>query len=102
MTSTFKHTAGPWVVVTTPSSTQTNVWSWDGKNLIATCDTGPFSKSLALGQRRANARLIAAAPCLLEALQWAVTQIEDDLDPDHQAALEAAKQAIENATTIGV
>ena len=100
MTSTFKPTAGPWVVVATPKGTQCNVWTADGTSLIAVCDSGPFNKSLALGQRRANARLIAAAPCLLEALQWAVAQIEDDLCPDHQEALEAAKQAIQNATGV--
>lgn len=31
---------------------------------------------------------------LRDALRWALTQIEDDLDPDHQAALEAARALI--------
>ena len=35
--------------------------------------------------------LIEAAPDLLAALQWALSQIEDSLDPDHQAALESAR-----------
>jgi hypothetical protein len=38
----------------------------------------------------ANAHLIAAAPELLEALKWALEQIADDLDPDHQEAFDAA------------
>jgi hypothetical protein len=38
----------------------------------------------------ANARLIATAPELLESLKWALEQIADDLDPDHQAAFDAA------------
>jgi hypothetical protein len=38
----------------------------------------------------ANAKLAAAAPQLLEALTWALAQISDDLDPDHQEALESA------------
>jgi hypothetical protein len=43
------------------------------------------------------ARLIAAAPLvpqLLESLEWAVDQIDDDLCPDHQAALEACRALI--------
>jgi hypothetical protein len=43
------------------------------------------------------ARLIAAAPALLEALQWALGQIEDDMDPDHQAAMAGAHAAINRA-----
>ena len=39
--------------------------------------------SIALG-------LAAAAPQLLEALTWALAQISDDLDPDHQESLESA------------
>lgn len=45
-----------------------------------------------------NARLIAAAPDLLAALQWALSQIEDSLDPDHQAALESARAVVARAT----
>jgi hypothetical protein len=46
---------------------------------------------------RADDALAAAAPDLLAALQWALSQIEDSLDPDHQAALESAR-AIARAT----
>lgn len=31
---------------------------------------------------------------LMDALLWALNQIEDDLDPDHQAALAAAYQLV--------
>ena len=41
--------------------------------------------------------LIEAAPDLLAALQWTLSQIEDSLDPDHRAALESAR-AIARAT----
>lgn len=34
---------------------------------------------------------------LRDALRWALGQIEDDLDPDHQAALEAARSLIADA-----
>jgi len=37
-----------------------------------------------------SAPLYASAPDLLDALDWALRQIEDDLDPDHQAAFDAA------------
>jgi hypothetical protein len=46
----------------------------------------------------ANARLIATAPELLDALRWALDQIDDDLDLDHQAAMNAARAAIQKAT----
>ena len=44
----------------------------------------------------ANARLIAKAPDLRDALAWALDQIEDDLDPDHQAALAHARSLLED------
>lgn len=44
-----------------------------------------------------NARLIAAAPELLEALIWAVDQLDDDLDLDHRQAIQAARAVIAKA-----
>ena len=38
-----------------------------------------------------------SAPGLLAALEWAVSQIEEDLDLDQQAALDAARAAIKKA-----
>jgi hypothetical protein len=43
------------------------------------------------------ARLIAAAPDLLDALDWALRQIEDDLDPDHQVAFDVAFSTLRKA-----
>jgi hypothetical protein len=40
--------------------------------------------------RANNAALVAA-------LEWALDQIDDDLDPDHQAALAAAHDALKRA-----
>lgn len=33
-----------------------------------------------------------------DALRWALDQIEDSLDPDHRAALDAARATLANAT----
>ena len=43
---------------------------------------------------KANAHLIASAPDLLSALEWALGQIEDDLCQDHQAALDGCRADI--------
>jgi hypothetical protein len=45
----------------------------------------------------ATMNLIATAPDLLDALDWALRQIEDDLDPDHQAAFDAALSTLRKA-----
>ena len=55
----------------------------------------PHAPSLETGF--ANARLIAAAPDLLAALEWAMDQIEYDLDLDHQEQVKAAYSAIARA-----
>ena len=43
---------------------------------------------------RAQARLL---PDLVDALRWALSQIEDDLDPDHRAALATARGVLAQA-----
>jgi len=47
-----------------------------------------------------NAPILDAArdalPELLEALRWALDQIEDEIDPDHQAALSAARAMVDD------
>ena len=40
-------------------------------------------------------RLIVEAPAMADALRWALEQIEDSLDPDHQAALADAWSLVE-------
>lgn len=89
------HTPGPWAVEVDPH---------DPSCLNVTSETLPYvaavfgDSSTPTLQQCFNARLIAAAPDLLSALQWAVNQIDDDLDPDHQNALHAARAAIVRAT----
>jgi hypothetical protein len=43
---------------------------------------------------RTQARLL---PELVAALRWALSQIEDDLDPDHRAALTGARKVLAQA-----
>jgi hypothetical protein len=47
-----------------------------------------------------NAPILDAArdalPEMVAALTWALDQIEDDIDPDHQAALNAARAMVDN------
>ena len=64
MTHTTKHTQGPWGVDATGQVCKraTN-GSWD---LIAYLDESPYYHN-----KFANAHLIAAAPAMYEALQWA-------------------------------
>lgn len=44
-----------------------------------------------------NDLLLAAAPELLAALEWAVDRLDDDPDPDYSAALDAARAVIAKA-----
>lgn len=50
---------------------------------------------LRIGGYRYEARLMQE---LADALQWALDQIEDDLDFDHQAAMEQARRTLAKAT----
>ena len=43
---------------------------------------------------RSHARLL---PDLVSALRWALSQVEDDMDPDHRAALTAARKVLAQA-----
>ena len=75
------HTPGPWTAhgCTLYAGSDRIAQTWD-----AEYDGLPTS------EMEANAKLAAAAPQLLEALKWALAQISDDLDLDHQEALESA------------
>jgi hypothetical protein len=75
------HTPGPWK--------HDPIWGLieHGKTQICALHSGNL----------ANANLIASAPDLLDALDWALRQIEDDLDLDHQAAFDAALSTLRKA-----
>ena len=92
-----KHTPGPWGM---PDSGQGRIskvganGGWDG--LIATADCGDYARSRSDGL--ANARLIAAAPDLLEALKDMLDGHEDACTGYGEGAADKARAAIAKAT----
>jgi len=98
---TQQHTPGPWLRSKSGKTFQIVAGSdgnSDPNELVATvnpigynCEYEPCDET------KANARLISSAPDLLDALDWALRQIEDDLDPDHQAAFDAACSTLAKA-----
>jgi hypothetical protein len=91
---TARHTPGPWRAARQNPSPTTGEW------MIAGGKPGYLAevRDCGSGDVGANARLIAAAPDLLEALQWAIDQLPDDLDLDHREAMATARAAIARAT----
>jgi hypothetical protein len=83
---TYSNTQGPWKI----GSNGASVKVVDAEDK-AICMLTPRKEAW-------NGDLIAAAPELLDALRWALDQIDDDLDLDHQAAMNAARAAIAKAT----
>lgn len=64
--NSFKHTTGPWVApLNHEGSKGRAVWTADGSTMICLCQSAGTS----LGGEQANAKLCAAAPELLEALE---------------------------------
>ena len=98
----MRHTPGPWVVRTIDQSLAT-VETQDGEYII--CNAAQLRGDdwkTEHAERKANARLIAAAPELLAALQRLVSVIEKQVASPHLAEraspLAQAKAAIEKAT----
>jgi hypothetical protein len=90
---TTLHTPGPWAAAADGMKWKISTLAFvneqtDGLDNVGTV---PIQGTLK------NARLIASAPDLLDALDWALRQIEDDLDPDHQAAFNAALSTLRKA-----
>jgi hypothetical protein len=84
---TYSHTLGPWVAPAAKfGSKGCTVWTDDGLVHIADCR----STTLAYGAAHANARLIAAAPDLLDCVRGL---IEDGVSDAllHQALIAFAK-----------
>ncbi len=91
-----QYTPGPWAGDTVSEYTgEMLVRAQNGDTVARVCCYGPQSDTP--HAQAWNARLIAAAPELVEALAWALEQIEDDLDLDHRAALEHARAVLARA-----
>ena len=98
------HTPGPWVVVP-DLRTENNRYSPDfGQEELVGYDISSESESivscegiLAGGNGEANARLIAAAPDLLEALRYAARFLRDE---DHDTAFVRATIAKATGETL--
>lgn len=89
------HTPGPWFVNGRESYTKYVEARIGGGLLQEVAACGPTEQQ---EQQEANARLIAAAPDLLEALQQAVTSMQDSGYPNDSLVIRAARQAITKAT----
>lgn len=89
------HTKAPWFVVpqNNAGTLGTSVWALGGDVRIADCNSGGVS----LEGRRADARLIAAAPDLLEALKYALVALESGNGDAVLTAQEDARAAIQKA-----
>jgi hypothetical protein len=106
--NTQQHTSAPWSIHTCKENgpsldsfyLSTTAKTWDGneeERIVCRFPTGTGQFSDMGRENLANARLISSAPDLLDALDWALRQIEDDLDPDHQAAFDAALSTLAKA-----
>jgi hypothetical protein len=93
-----RHSPGPWSLSRGMGASWNGATVWSGSTKIATL-TRKADK--AIDQKAADARLIAAAPELLEALRWFI----EDIDGFHtvmvgfDANVERARAAIAKATS---
>jgi hypothetical protein len=88
-----KHTPGPWKIGTPPPNGEQTIGTQSGM-MVAVAVTGVNFEQ----QTIANAKLIAAAPDLLEALQSIVASAEDGCSAINTRFLITAKAAIAKAT----
>jgi len=89
------HTKGPWAV---KGTNPPMIYAREGLDIIAMIDS---MGEMTLDQEAANARLISAAPELLEALELAAADYgldTEDGDDPHSNAIRAVFAAIAKAT----
>ena len=102
---TEKHTPGPWIATQDHSLRDPSAWVVKHKTKVATSHIAQLHPvSLAPeagGDVEANARLIAATPRILEALEECLALLDSCLDgrPRTLAIADRARAAIAKATT---
>lgn len=101
-----KHTPGPWMIDRHADNGELVVRCHSDKKIVANCQTDFYSsgsRENLMAEIQANARLIAAAPELLEALQNIVGIYNDSDrwtqgDEPEPVEIQAARAAIAKAT----
>ena len=88
-----KHTPGPWRIGTPPPNGEQTIGTQQGL-MVAVATTGAGTPT------EANARLIAAAPDLLEALNALADYVDDRAGDNECRPLENARAAIAKAEGI--
>lgn len=88
-----KHTPGPW----REGSTAHSKWVEAGAVRICQVDTDEENAGISFDESEANARLIAAAPDLLEVLALLANWIEESADIPREHILTEARSAIVRA-----
>lgn len=89
-----KHTPGPWEAQPPRLGAAITIYAGDTPIATTASNTSPLTMEMhRRGEIKANARLIAAAPELLEALQMALVYIDGEGTPEQyeQAAAAIAK-----------
>lgn len=96
MGSESKHTPGPWHVGQGGNRHANRVWTLDMRPVVNLCSIGMGPADID-PEAQANARLIAAAPDLFEALQQCLGSLRA-LGAENGHAAEAARTALSRAT----
>src|SRR3990167_164278 len=95
-TQTQKHTEGPWRIRHTSIGGHRAISDKNNKDIVVVTGIGEIEE-----EQDANARLIAAAPELLEALKLMVEQyggmVDGGVEKNARISVEKAKQAIAKA-----
>lgn len=98
------YTKGPWrvgkqygqsVYIDSDAEPSLGYANWEGLAVVHGCDDSP---SIGEEVMLANARLIAAAPEMLEALESLLLICDEELDPKKCPEMEWARAAIRRAT----